>query len=62
LRDFEKYVFEANAHLDAEDDDARIYYVGFSRAVQSLFINIPSKKADTIQKLQDMNVEYEILA
>ena len=61
LKDFEKYVFEANSHLDADDDDARIYYVGFSRAVQSLFINIPRKNADTIEKLQNINVDYEIL-
>jgi len=38
LNDFEKYVFEANTLLDSDDDGARIYYVGFSRAVQSLFI------------------------
>lgn len=61
LKDFEKYVFEANNYLDADDDDARIYYVGFSRAVQSLFINIPEFNESTIQKLQDINVDYEIL-
>lgn len=62
LSDFEKYVFEANAHLDEDEDDARIYYVGFSRAEKSLFINIPGKKTNTLQKLKDMNVEYKILA
>ena len=61
LKDFEKYVFEANTYLDAADDDARIYYVGFSRAVQSLFINIPNKKAETIQKIEKINLDYEIL-
>lgn len=61
IRDFENYVFEANARLDDDEDDARIYYVGFSRAEKSLFINIPNKKPDTLQKLQDLNVEYEIL-
>ena len=62
LKDFEKYVFEANNCLDADDDAARIYYVGFSRAVQSLFINIPECNEGAIQKLQDINVDYEILA
>ena len=62
LGDFEKYVFEANARLNEDSDDARIYYVGFSRAVQSLFINIPNKKKDTIQKLKNINVDYEILS
>ena len=60
LKDFEKYVFEANTHLDADYDDARIYYVGFSRAVQSLFVNIPEINEGTIQKLKDMNVDYEL--
>ncbi len=62
LGDFEKYVFEANTHLDADDDNARIYYVGFSRAIQGLFVNIPKINKGTIQKLKDINVDYEILA
>lgn len=61
LKDFEKYVFEANNRLDADADDARIYYVGFSRAVQSLFVNIPEIHEDTILKLKNMNVDYEFL-
>ena len=61
LGDFEKYVFKANTHLDADDDNARIYYVGFSRAIRGLFINIPEINKGTIQKLKDINVDYEIL-
>ena len=61
LKDFEKYVFDAHAYLYADDDDARIYYVGFSRAVKSLFINIPDKRSDTIKRLNDFNVDHEIL-
>jgi DNA helicase-2/ATP-dependent DNA helicase PcrA len=61
LIDFEKYVFEANTCLEADEDDARIYYVGFSRAIRSLFVNIPETKKCTIQKLIDMNVDCEII-
>lgn len=61
LKDFEKYVFEATTWLNAEEDDARIYYVGFSRAVQSLFVNVPEINEGTIQKLKDMNVDNELL-
>jgi DNA helicase-2/ATP-dependent DNA helicase PcrA len=61
LRDFEKYVFEANTYLDADEDDARIYYVGFSRAIQTLLINIPEASDTTIQKFIEMDVDYEIL-
>lgn len=61
LGDFEKYVFDATARLDADSDDARIYYVGFSRAKENLFINIPEKNEDTIPRLQRINVDYEIL-
>lgn len=61
LRDFEKYVFNATTLLDADSDDARIYYVGFSRAKKNLFINIPEKNEDTIRRLQEINVDYEIL-
>jgi len=61
LRDFEKYVFDATSLLDADEDDARIYYVGFSRAKENLFINIPEKNEDTIPRLQGINVDYEIL-
>ncbi len=62
LRDFEKYVFGATALLDADEDDARIYYVGFSRAKENLFINIPEQNEDTIPRLQGINVDYEILS
>lgn len=61
LNDFDKYVFDAATLLDANEDDARIYYVGFSRARQNLFINIPEKNEETIQKLQKIGVDYEIL-
>ncbi len=61
LSDFEKYVFEAKTRLDADADDARLYYVGFSRAVQSLFVNIPEINKDVVQKLENMNVDHEFI-
>lgn len=61
LRNFEKFVFDATSQLDADEDDARIYYVAFSRAKKNLFINIPGINEDTIPRLQGINVDYEIL-
>jgi DNA helicase-2/ATP-dependent DNA helicase PcrA len=61
LKDFEKYVFTAYTCLDADEDDARIYYVGFSRAIECLFINIPEIGSDTLTHLREINVDYEIL-
>jgi DNA helicase-2/ATP-dependent DNA helicase PcrA len=62
LPDFEKYVFNANTYLDAEKDHARIYYVGFSRAMECLFISVPEIGPDTLQKLEAINIEYELLS
>ena len=61
LSDFEMYVLDAKNYIDAENEETRIYYVGFSRAVQRLFINIPELNNRTIQKLNEMNVDYEFL-
>ncbi len=44
-----------------EEDDARIYYVGFSRAKRNLFINIPEINGNIIQGIERLNIEYEIL-
>ena len=61
LRDFNNYVFDAANRLNLEEDDARIYYVGFSRAKRNLFINIPEINDNTIQGIERLNIEYEIL-
>ncbi|WP_319526164.1 ATP-dependent helicase [uncultured Desulfosarcina sp.] len=61
LRDFEKYVFEAKDRLESDEDDARIYYVGFSRAKETLFINIPEINNSSITKIQNFKIEYKIL-
>jgi DNA helicase-2/ATP-dependent DNA helicase PcrA len=61
LRDFENYVFDAPNRLDLDEDDARIYYVGFSRAKRNLFINIPEINGNIISKIEKLNIEHEIL-
>lgn len=61
LNEFDKYVFDAATLLDADEDDARIYYVGFSRARQNLFINIPEKNDEIIEKIQGIGVDYKCL-
>ena len=58
LNEFDKYVFEASTLLDADEDDARIYYVGFSRARANLFINIPEINDDIIEKIQGIGINY----
>ena len=58
LNEFDKYVFDAATLLDDDEDDARIYYVGFSRARQNLFINIPEKNDDIIGKIQGIGIDY----
>jgi DNA helicase II / ATP-dependent DNA helicase PcrA len=61
VNEFDKYVFNAAAMLNATEDDARIYYVGFSRARQNLFINIPEKNDDIIEKIQGAGINYKCL-
>jgi len=61
LRDFYNYVLNAANHLNSEEDDARIYYVGFSRAKRNLFINIPEVNQEIISGIESMEIDYEIL-
>jgi DNA helicase II / ATP-dependent DNA helicase PcrA len=61
LNDFLKYVFNAPKLLDEDADDARIYYVGFSRAKETLFINIPESNNEVIKKIEDLSIGVVIL-
>ena len=57
--DFRKYILNCISYIDANEDDARIYYVGCSRARARLFINIPEITQDDINALKIMNLNYE---
>ncbi len=46
--EFKKWIVECNKQIESEqEDEARIYYVGMSRAKQYLFINIPELEDDS---------------
>ena len=57
--DFRKYILDGQNHIDNAEDDCRIYYVGCSRAMNSLFINIPEINQDDIDKLNEIEVEHK---
>lgn len=59
--DFRNYILEGQNHIDNTEDDCRIYYVGCSRAMNSLLINIPEISQDDMDKLDEINVEYEMV-
>ncbi|MGQ1891790.1 UvrD-helicase domain-containing protein [Thermophagus sp. OGC60D27] len=59
IDDFRNYILDGPNHIDDEKDDCRIYYVGCSRAMNRLFINIPEINQDDKNKLELMNVEYK---
>ena len=61
LRDFDNYVLSAANHLNSEEDDARIYYVGFSRAKINLFINVPEVNQEIMAGIESIGIDYEIL-
>ncbi len=61
LRDFQRYVLNASEHLDADSDDARIYYVALSRAKRILFISIPNVNEEVLESIRNLNLEYVIL-
>ena len=47
-RKFQKWIVDCNNQIENEkEDEARIYYVGMSRAKKYLFINIPELKDDS---------------
>jgi DNA helicase-2/ATP-dependent DNA helicase PcrA len=58
IQDFKKYVFDCKNYLNSDEDDARIYYVGFSRAKRNLFISIPKIDEDVISGINKLNIEY----
>lgn len=46
--EFQKWIIDCNNQIeDDKNDDARIYYVGMSRAKKNLFINIPKLENDS---------------
>ena len=64
LRDFENYVLNADNHLNSEEDDARIYYVAFSRAKINLFINIPNVpevNQEIIAGIESIGIDKELI-
>jgi DNA helicase II / ATP-dependent DNA helicase PcrA len=61
LSDFKKYILRCAAYIDDPDDDARIYYVGCSRAMKTLIINIPEATGDDKAQIISMNLAYEIV-
>lgn len=58
IKDFKNYVFDCTNCLNSDEDDARIYYVGFSRAKRNLFISIPKIDEDVISGINKLNIEY----
>lgn len=60
-KDFEIYILNSHNHINAESDDCRIYYVGCSRAMQSLFLNIPDMEDLDSDRLREMGFEIENL-
>jgi len=59
--DFRRYIINGSDHIDALEDDCRIYYVGCSRAMDRLFINVPEVSQDDIDSIGKMNMTYEIV-
>lgn len=60
--EFERYVLDAKARLHADNDDGRVYYVAFSRAMQNLYINIPVHTDQLLQKLKPFNLKHEFVS
>ena len=59
VNEFRNYILDGQNHIDGAEDDCRIYYVGCSRAMNSLLISIPEINQDDKDKLDDIGVEYE---
>ncbi|MDA3859698.1 MAG: ATP-dependent helicase [Melioribacteraceae bacterium] len=59
--DFRKYILDGSNYIDTVEDDGRIYYVGCSRAMEKLFINIPEATQEDIDMIIEMNMVYETL-
>lgn len=57
LSDFQQNVLNAANNLDADTDDARIYYVGLSRARTNLYISIPEADDNTIEQINNLGLK-----
>lgn len=57
--EFRNYIINGRNHIDSQDDDCRIYYVGCSRAMKNLYINIPDANKADIENIENFNLEYE---
>ncbi len=58
-QDFRNYIVNCSSFIDSDDDDCRIYYVGCSRAMTRLFMNIPEATSSDIEDIERMNMDYE---
>lgn len=59
--EFKNYILDSSNHIDLDADDCRIYYVGCSRAMANLFINIPEATQTDIATITNMNMTYDFV-
>ncbi|MGA2405640.1 MAG: ATP-dependent helicase [Bacteroidales bacterium] len=59
--EFRRYILNGADQIEAVEDDGRIYYVGCSRAMNRLYINIPEASQDDIELILNMNMTYELV-
>lgn len=57
--EFKNYIINSTNHINSDEDDCRIYYVGCSRAMESLYINIPEATQADLTLIERMNLLYE---
>lgn len=57
--EFRNYIFNSQNHIDSQEDDCRIFYVGCSRAMKNLFINIPEANEADIGNIENFKMVYE---
>lgn len=57
--EFRNYIINGQNHIDSQEDDCRIFYVGCSRAMKNLFINIPEANEADIGNIENFNMVYE---
>lgn len=61
LGDFVQNVLNAKTKITAANDDARLYYVGLSRAKENLFINVPEMESSVLNKIHSINLQAVVL-
>lgn len=59
INEFRNYIINSQNHIDSQEDDCRIFYVGCSRAMKNLFINIPEANEADIGNIENFNMVYE---